>query len=57
MASFPQASPPTLCTLLYPPPYAPNKIPFRGEIIEERTEVRGCFLTFGAESIVFQFAV
>ena len=27
MASFPQASPPTLCAQLYPPPYAPHALP------------------------------
>ena len=27
MASFPQASPPTPCAHLYPPPYAPNALP------------------------------
>jgi hypothetical protein len=27
MASFPQASPPTLCALLFPPPYAPHALP------------------------------
>jgi hypothetical protein len=27
MASFPQASPPTPCALLYPPPYAPHALP------------------------------
>ena len=28
VASFPQASPPTLCAHLYPPPYAPHTLPF-----------------------------
>jgi hypothetical protein len=27
MATFPQASPPTPCTHLYPPPYAPHALP------------------------------
>jgi hypothetical protein len=27
MVSFPQASPPTTCTHLYPPPYAPHALP------------------------------
>jgi hypothetical protein len=27
MASFPQASPPTLCAHFYPPPYAPHALP------------------------------
>jgi hypothetical protein len=27
MASFPQASPPTSCTHLYPPPYLPHALP------------------------------
>jgi len=27
MASFPQASPPTSCAPLYPPPYAPHALP------------------------------
>jgi len=27
MASFPQASPPTLCAPLYPPPYVPHALP------------------------------
>src|SRR5215470_5966792 len=27
MASFPQASPPTPCAHLYPPPYAPHALP------------------------------
>jgi hypothetical protein len=27
MASFPQASPPTPCAKLYPPPYAPHALP------------------------------
>jgi hypothetical protein len=27
MASFPQASPPTPCTYIYPPPYAPHALP------------------------------